>query len=289
MMQKIRAKSLFISTYLTLMAIISGYAALGLVRGGHGLAWLGVLLASGPMLARILTMMVLKNTARTSGRFPLINGVGAMGVTITLIASMVAGGPLIAVVLAALSWLGFLAYAYWYSSFGGRSGSPALRIGSRLPTVVFRNLEGVKVSTSDLIGQTTVFLFYRGNWCPLCMAQIKEIAAQYRQLADMGVRVVLVSPQPATHSVALARQHDVPFEFLSDPDCHAAKVLGIMHEGGLPAGMQMFGYDSDTVLPTMLVTNRAGELVWKDETDNYRVRPEPQTLMEVLRRKQLVA
>jgi len=79
----------------------------------------------------------------------------------------------------------------------------------------------------------------------------------------------------------------VPFEFLSDPECQAAKVLGIMHESGLPAGMQMFGYDSDTVLPTMLVTNRAGELVWKDETDNYRVRPEPQTLIDVLRRQQL--
>lgn len=288
-MHKIQIKSLFISAYLTFMALISGYAVLGLVRGGNRFAWLGVMLASGPMLARILTMMVMKNTARTSGRFPLINGVGAVGVTITLIASMGAGGPLVAVGLAAFSWLGFLAYSYWYSSFGGRSGSTALRIGSRLPAVTFRNLEGAEVSTSDLIGQTTVFLFYRGNWCPLCMAQIKEIAAQYRQLADMGVRVVLVSPQPATHSVALARQHDVPFEFLSDPDCQAAKVLGIVHEGGLPAGMQMFGYDSNTVLPTMLVTNPAGELVWKDETDNYRVRPEPQTLMDVLRRQQLVA
>jgi len=289
MMHKIQAKSLFISAYLTLMAIISGYAVLGLVRGGHGLAWVGVLLASGPMLARILTMMVLKNTARTSGRFPLINGMGAAGVALTLISSIAMSGPLFAVVLAALSWLGFLAYAYWYSSFGGRSGSPALGIGRKLPAVTFRNLEGAEVSTTDLIGQTTVFLFYRGNWCPLCMAQIKEIAAQYRQLADMGVRVALVSPQPATHSVALARQHDVPFEFLSDPDCQAARVLGIVHDGGLPAGMQMFGYDSDTVLPTMLVTNAAGELVWKDETDNYRVRPEPQTLMDVLRRQQLVA
>lgn len=289
MKRRNQLKSLFISAYLTLMALISVYAVLSWVTGGQALAWLGVLLASLPMLGRIAAMMVLKNTARTSGRFPLINGLGAAGVATTVLARLATGGPLAAMLLAALSWLGFLTYAYWYSSFGGRAGSSALNMGHRLPTVTFRNLEGAEVSSTDLIGQTTVFLFYRGNWCPLCMAQIKEIAAQYRQLADLGVRVALVSPQPATHSVALARQHAVPFEFLSDPGCQAAKALGIMDEGGLPAGMQMFGYDSDTVLPTMLVTNRAGELVWKDETDNYRVRPEPQTLMDVLRRQQLVA
>lgn len=53
-------------------------------------------------------------------------------------------------------------------------------------------------------------------------------------------------------------------------------------------GMQMLGYDSDTVLPTVIITDKDGRIVWTHETDNYRVRPEPDTYLEVLRRHGVV-
>ena len=46
----------------------------------------------------------------------------------------------------------------------------------------------------------------------------------------------------------------------------------------------MLGYDSDTVMPTVIITGKDGKIVWTHETDNYRVRPEPDTFLEVLRR-----
>jgi hypothetical protein len=59
-------------------------------------------------------------------------------------------------------------------------------------------------------------------------------------------------------------------------------MLGIDSRDGLPMGMQMMGYDSETVLPTVIITDRDGRVVWVHETDNYRVRPEPDLFLQVL-------
>jgi len=41
------------------------------------------------------------------------------------------------------------------------------------------------------------------------------------------------------------------------------------------------GYDSDTVLPTAILTDQNGVILFTDQTDNYRVRPEPDTFLRV--------
>ncbi len=52
------------------------------------------------------------------------------------------------------------------------------------------------------------------------------------------------------------------------------------HENGTPAGM--IGYDGDTVLPTVVSTDAAGRIFCADQTDNYRVRPTPATVLAAL-------
>ncbi len=114
------------------------------------------------------------------------------------------------------------------------------------------------------------------------MSQIREIAARYKELARRKVEVVLVSPQPHGHTRSLARQFDVAFHFLVDVDNRAARALGIASKGGLPAGLEIMGYDRDTVLPTAILTDESGRIMFLDQTDNYRVRPEPDTFLQVL-------
>ena len=112
------------------------------------------------------------------------------------------------------------------------------------------------------------------------MAQIKEIAASYQELAKRGVKVFLISPQSERQSQSLSKQFNAPMSFLVDKDLQAAMQLGIMHENGTPAGMM--GYDSDSVMPTAILTDENGKIIFADLTDNYRVRPEPQTFIDML-------
>ena len=92
-------------------------------------------------------------------------------------------------------------------------------------------------------------------------------------MADGGVEVALVSPQPLEETRALADRFDVGFHFLSDPGGRAALQLGIGHDGGVPPGVTALGYDSDTVFPTVVVVDADGRIVLSHQTDDYRIRP----------------
>lgn len=182
--------------------------------------------------------------------------------------------------LAAAEAFGWLAYARWYSWFG-REPSAALAVGETLPPdLSFVEHGRGRIASADLRGRPTVLLFYRGNWCPLCMAQVGEIAARWREVEATGAQVVLVSPQDEGHTRSLASRHGVGFRYLRDDGLVAARRLGIFDSNGTPAGM--IGYEGDTVLPTLVVTDSEGRIVFADQTDNYRVRPTPDTVLAAL-------
>ena len=42
--------------------------------------------------------------------------------------------------------------------------------------------------------------------------------------------------------------------------------------------------DDDGVMPTVVVTNANGTILYSDQTDNYRVRPEPDIYISILKR-----
>ena len=70
--------------------------------------------------------------------------------------------------------------------------------------------------------------------------------------------------------------------FWVDTDNRAARRLGIAHEHGVPAGFEVLGYKSETVLPTVLLVGEDGRILYSSQTDNYRVRPEPAEFLRVL-------
>ncbi len=47
-------------------------------------------------------------------------------------------------------------------------------------------------------------------------------------------------------------------------------------------GLQTLGYNKDTVIPTVIITDKDGKLIYVDLTDNYRVRPEPEIFIKII-------
>lgn len=280
-------KSLFISNYMMVSMAVIGYSGWMLAHEASVAAWSGVMLTTAPLMLVISYLMMFKTVARTSAGFPMLNVLGLAGIALAIWGWVSQGGEPLAPGLAIASWLGFLAYAYWYSSFG-RTPSPKLRVGAALPSFTVTDVNGARVTSAKLTDRPAVLVFYRGNWCPLCMAQVKELAGRYQDLHALGVRVALISPQPHSNTVGLARKFSVDFDFLTDEGNAAARALGIDIAHGLPMGMQMMGYDSETVLPTVIITDGKGKVVWTHETDNYRIRPEPDVYLEVLRQHGVV-
>ncbi|MBL1321569.1 MAG: peroxiredoxin family protein [Methylophaga sp.] len=277
-----KIKSLFIGMFPMLSMGIGGYSIYQIITTGMNFIWLGAAMTTLPIMLFISRIMMFKNIARTTNHFPMITTLAVIGLVASIYGFVISGfSEQLGMALAGIGFVFFILYNFWYSSLGRRHNN-VLRIGSKLPKFGVMATYGDVISSDSFLGSPTVFLFYRGNWCPLCMAQIKEISAQYQELIATGAKVALISPQPEENTQALAAKFDVPFMFLTDIGNEAAKTLGLEMKNGLPAGMEMFGYDKDTVYPTIIITDDDGTIIYSDATNNYRIRPEPEEFIAVL-------
>jgi len=285
MMNKL--KSIFISVYLMVAMIISITGIYQLLTDSVSLILLGAVLINLPVALFISRLMIFENVARTSAHFPLLSLITGTGLLLVLYDALSIGVNALSIseqtiiVLSITSFTMFILYNFWYSKLS-RPVNHKLQINEQLPPFYVTDIDGDKINSVDFKGQSTIFIFFRGNWCPLCMAQIKEIAGYYQQLSTLGVKLVLITPQSEKDTQALAAKFNVAFHFMTDINNEAAKSLGIDMKDGLPMGMEILGYQKDTVYPTVIITDEGGKIVYNDLTENYRIRPEPEEFIKVL-------
>jgi len=274
-------KSIFISTYITLLMVAIFKSASMLYQDGLSLQWLGALISTAVPMGFFMKIF-LTNTPRTQENLNIILYGALLGFALSAVGIVVDESVNAGILFSGLvGVVGYFLYNNWYSRFENRQDA-LIKVGQIIPSFDIYNTSGEKVNSDQLKGSPSLMIFYRGNWCPLCMAQIKEVAAQYKALADKGVRVLLISSQPDNNSRSLAKKFNVPFEFMVDRNNIAANSLKIVSKSGTPMGLQALGYSSDTVMPTVVITDSEGKVIFADLTDNYRVRPEPEAFLNVL-------
>jgi len=282
-------KSKFISLFIGCVFMSCGFSFYKIYTSSSfnmALPWLALTFTVLPITLFFLRLFIAP-IARTSANLNTLLIFGILGTLITGYVSLINDTSHVMPFILAftLGVLGLALYVFWYSRFDDRSDNPHLKLGAALPNFTLDDTQGQQIASSSFLGKPALFIFYRGNWCPLCMAQIKEVAMQYRRLVDNGVQVVLVSPQSHSNSESLSKKFNIPFQFLVDKDNQAARTLDIISQDGTPAGLEVLGYDSDTVMPTVVITDAEGKIIFADLTDNYRVRPEPETFFKVLSEK----
>ena len=245
--------------------------------------WLGAFVASAALPLYFVGFLACGGAARTSRRLPTLQVVTVAGVALAAYGGFHQYGaesrfgfvPLALALLglAVLEW-----YVFIYSRYG-RTKSAAIVIGKPLPTVVLQALDGRGVTSRDFEGSNTLLVFFRGNWCPLCMAQLRELTRRADRLAAASVQVKLISNQSVERSRELVSKLNLPshFDVLHDRGLRAARALSIEDVGGTPPGMR--GYPSDTVMATVVALDAEGRVIFGDETDNYRVRPHPDSFI----------
>lgn len=277
-----KLKSQFIGMFPMFAMGLAGYSLYQLNMSGLNFIWLGALMTTLPVVLFVSRVMMFKNMARTTAHFPVLTLLAVVGFAFAIYGFVQSGlTDKLALALVVTGFIFFMLYNFWYSVLG-RNYHQKIEVGNQLSDFTVFDAAGNPVTASSFKGSPTVFLFFRGNWCPLCMAQIKEIATKYNELTKLGAKVALISPQPEKNTQTLAEKFDVPFLFLTDVNNAAAKALDIEMKNGLPAGMEMFGYDKNTVYPTIIITDEKGKILYNDATNNYRIRPEPQEFINVL-------
>ncbi len=269
-------KSIFISVFTMLALAFFLHGITEIIFSGARLTWAGTAVSSLTILA-FFTWLLVGDNARTSRKLHGWTTLVSLATVVIFLDGTESQTP---IYYGAIMLAGWLAYVFWYSALN--SNAKKLKQGDVLPEFQLETFDEKPVNFNAPLERPTLFLFYRGNWCPLCMAQIKEIAEQYKRIVEKGVNIVLASPQPHRYSRSLAEKFDAPLQFLVDKKNTAARKLGIEQKFGLPAGFQILGYKSETVLPTIIIADSQGKIVYWETSDNYRVRPEPKTFLKVI-------
>lgn len=277
-------KSIYIGLLIPSLILLTGLIVYGFYHDGFTLNWLGSALTCVPFLLFMLRAVIFQNQPRTNPNIPIVTGLVLVGITISLFAYInketIEDLSIYALFTSLIASLLLFLFIGWFSWLD-RTKSPSLKKGGQLPEFKFWGDETI-TNSNQLLGKPAVIIFYRGNWCPFCVAQIKEVVSGYQQAIYSGVQFILISPQPDKITKKMAQKFDVPFMFLTDIENAAAKKLGIIDKNGLPLGLADQGFENSTVYPTVIVTDKDGKILYCDQTENYRIRPDAKEYLQLV-------
>jgi len=177
-----------------------------------------------------------------------------------------------------------IAAALGYRRFrsAGRPVPTVLRRGQTLPDFHATDENGDPVRSTELHGTAAVLLFVRGNWCPFCSSQVENLTVYYKDIIDLGARLILITPKPLETTRRVAEFFEVEFEFWLDDDLSVTKQLGLLQESGVPKAHRK-EYGEDTIWPTALVVDPNGIIRYTELSKFIADRPNPKTLLKELR------
>lgn len=172
------------------------------------------------------------------------------------------------------------AYVF-YRRRNGRPIPEAIRRGNPLPDFSAVDEQGNPLHTSELQGTPAVMIFVRGNWCPFCNRQVKNLTGYYKQIVDLGAKLIFVTPRPLETTRRVAEFFEVEFDFWLDESLTATRELGLLLEAAVPANYRK-EYGEDTTWPTSLVIDAAGIIRYVELSKHIIDRPNPKTLLRAL-------
>jgi len=176
-----KLKSVFVMLFINSAAFFMVFYIYTLISNDFNLIYLGNLTVSFTISFLFAKAMLLHNTARTSPNMWLRSSIILIGLLIVFYGFYTHPLNTLHLLPAIALTLGWFLYVFWYSRFGKRS-SKILEFGVPLPEFELEDGDKNKIKSSSFKGNPVIFMFYRGNWCPICMAQIKELVQQYKNL-----------------------------------------------------------------------------------------------------------
>ena len=156
-----------------------------------------------------------------------------------------------------------------------------LRVGKPLPEFEAVDESGNGLNSAQLRGTPVVMIFVRGNWCPFCSKQVKKLTGYYRQINELGARLVFVTPKPLETTRRVAEFFQVDFEWWLDESLAATRTLGLLLESGVPTGYET-EYGRDTMWPASLIVDAEGVIRHVELSKHIVDRPDPKTLLREL-------
>jgi peroxiredoxin len=112
----------------------------------------------------------------------------------------------------------------------------AIAAGEPAPEFSLARADGPPFTRSDLLGKTTVLVFYPFAFSPVCTDQLSLYDELRDEFAARGATLYGVSCDATWSQAAFRKQLGVEIEQLSDfePKGAACRAFDVLHSGGFP-------------------------------------------------------
>ncbi len=112
----------------------------------------------------------------------------------------------------------------------------AIAAGDPAPEFSLARASGDRFTRQDLLGATTVLVFYPFAFSEVCTTQLTLLDDLADEFAALGARLFGVSCDATPSQSAFREQLGVEIEQLSDfePKGAACRAFGVLHPGGFP-------------------------------------------------------
>jgi peroxiredoxin len=167
--------------------------------------------------------------------------------------------------------------------------SPLL-IGSSVPDITLSDPENRRVNLNEISYQQTLYVFYRGGWCPFCSAELSDLSEIETELQSKGVEIVAISPDTPEYLKSSNEDTELGYTLLSDSEMNAARAFGVafqvgqetvqsLKEGGMDIEERSGQTHHMLPVPSVFLTNSEGEIVFQYVNPDYRQRVNKSVIM----------
>jgi peroxiredoxin len=146
----------------------------------------------------------------------------------------------------------------------------AVAVGQPAPDFSLTDADGLPFRLSELRGMPVLLKFYRGYWCPYCVGELAQLDRHAEDFATLGIRLVSVSSDRVDELAPFRRKHDWAIRLLADPELIVHRLYNVQSRKFTPRR----GPFRDLAIPTTILIDRDGRVLWVEQTPDFRVRPQ---------------
>jgi len=179
----------------------------------------------------------------------------------------------------------------WLNSSG--AAAKVLKVGQRAPEFALTAADGRLVSSDKLLmKRPALLLFFRGRWCPYCVAQLEALRDARPKFEKGGIASLAVSPQTLRQIDFMQEQYRLNFPLFRDERNRVAQAFGVAYE--VPPEQQdlyrksfvnlpfINGEDSWTLpMPSAFVLDGSGPIQFASVHTDFTQRVDPEMLLKV--------
>lgn len=160
-----------------------------------------------------------------------------------------------------------------------------LQKGEKVPNFRALDLQGELFDLKESLKKgPLVLIFYRGHWCPICNAHLKNLENNLKKIYDKGAQVVAISPEKSEFLKRTAEKTDVSFRLLHDAGYAISKLFDVHFK---PSTLHKVAYNTllganlkeahsdesgQLPIPATFILDTSGTIVWRHFDPDYKKR-----------------